>query len=457
MPVDPVTVGLVALLILVLLALFWASNRRNFYRSVQESRRGNYNEQSWYPENTDGRDLGSSARITTGASAFPQPSHFTPTQLSKRSESRTVTPLSRGPSYTSGASRITRPTAGTQSKPCGKYKWIWTDQPSTGRPEFPGRPTPPEDELPIEPPVGPPVEPELPLPVTLNVRAVYIAYADLGSTAALQTAVTTALASGYNLLVLAFWLDPTTGADNYSAAKLWQQLSPTEQRALIAAAHAKGARIIVSLGGSTFHNYDHVAAADYGRAGAEFAVANNLDGVDFDMEGLDLAVTTNILTWLTTATAAARAVLGPTRLITHAPQAPYFSPVERPFFGVYLKFATQTPRPSVDYYLIQYYNQGDTYMTYKTQMIDDSSYHPGTAVAELIAAGLDRRTIVVGRLTQPRDSPDHPETWIDPSTLGKWIQMAAKEINWQTGFSTWQWHSTGDPTSAQFLARVIQA
>ena len=74
-------------------------------------------------------------------------------------------------------------------------------------------------------------------------------------------------------------------------------------------------------------------AATFGTDVASFAVLNTFDGVDFDMENLAAGCIGGTMTgpdtvnWLMVATLAARRVLGSDRLLSHAPQAPYFGRV----------------------------------------------------------------------------------------------------------------------------------
>jgi hypothetical protein len=74
-------------------------------------------------------------------------------------------------------------------------------------------------------------------------------------------------------------------------------------------------------------------ATAYGFNAASFAVAHNLDGVDFDLENLAPNCESGgmtgdqVVAWMVQATTAARAVLGSSGVISHAPQAPYFGAV----------------------------------------------------------------------------------------------------------------------------------
>lgn len=125
-----------------------------------------------------------------------------------------------------------------------------------------------------------------------------------------------------------------------------------------------------------------------------FAQQYGFDGVDFDLENfvspgsqLPRGMTKQqTIQWMVNATAIARTILGDGALIAHAPQTPYFSTPE--FSQGYLDFYLQTPTPSVDLFLCQYYNQGATYLTYASQMINNDNFHPGTAIAQLIQRGI---------------------------------------------------------------------
>ena len=64
-------------------------------------------------------------------------------------------------------------------------------------------------------------------------------------------------------------------------------------------------------------------------------LANNLDGLDLDLENFSPGISypqagllsSQVMTWLTDVSVTARSLLGSGRLLTHAPQAPYFGPV----------------------------------------------------------------------------------------------------------------------------------
>jgi hypothetical protein len=287
-------------------------------------------------------------------------------------------------------------------------------------------------------------------------KAVYVGYSNVSN---IDGIVREATDAGFNLIVLAFYMGPETGTDPYSAAWYWQQLSTDQRKAAMKYANERGARVIVSAGGAGYTSYPANGAAAFGSGAAQFALLHDLDGVDMDFENFTTAFGTpsglnkaQTIQWLTDATAAARELLGVERLITHAPQSPYWN-VE--FAYGYLDWWLSGGNELTTAILMQYYNQGSgAYPTYESQFVSNN-FHPGTAVAQLISAGVAGNKIVVGKLTQPGDGD--PATWIDPATLGTWFQQAATDTrtgNWATGVSTWQWHASGSPTSLQFLSAV---
>lgn len=309
----------------------------------------------------------------------------------------------------------------------------------------------------------PPVS-RLPGDGLVPIKAVYFGYQDLTAYGSFPATLKKAVDFGYNLLVLAFWINPVVGVDPYSAADLWTKLSTAEKESTRAYAHANSAKIIISTGGATFAGYQNTgvySGTSFGTAAANFAQAQGFDGLDFDLENFvyptfttpSLMTKQQTIQWMTDANAAARSILGEGALITHAPQSPYFSTPE--FSQGYLDFYLQTPTPSVDLFLIQYYNQGATYLNYDSQFINNDNFHPGTAVKQLIQRGIPKGKIVVGKLTQPSDGGS--ATWVSPEEIHTWVVRAASDpivSNWNTGISTWQWNTSGQPTSQYFIETI---
>ena len=299
--------------------------------------------------------------------------------------------------------------------------------------------------------------------VDMPVKAVYLGYNNVSD---IKSTITQALDYGYNLIILAFWIDPSTGVDPFSAADYWSKLSPTDQVALSNQALTQKARIIVSAGGSTYSDYSS-PAEDFGSGAATFARDNNLHGVDFDLENLSANGSLPTAQWIVDATVAARNILGVNATITHAPQAPYFG-IEFDYIyrDVYDQLVTSGRADLINYFLIQYYNQGSdpascAYKTYEDQFLDNSC-HPNTTIKDLINPvttthiAIPKEKVVIGKLMQPGDGS--AATWVDPSIIGTWITQAKNDPavqNWNTGISTWQWNTTGSPNAQEWIDDIF--
>src|SRR5205823_826859 len=189
----------------------------------------------------------------------------------------------------------------------------------------------------------------------------------------------------------------------------------------------QSAKILVAAGGSTetpYNNVPDVASngTSYGQAVASFVNSNNLDGADFDLENILAGFTdavvgskANLVTWIDSATTGFAGPSGSSgKILTHAPQAPYF--------GSLSGFASGYNQVNIDvgadinWYNIQYYNQGiSTYNTYQDLFVA-SSNQPGTAVHELNteAQPIPLSKIVVGKLILTSDGGSG---WVSPYSL----------------------------------------
>jgi chitinase len=101
--------------------------------------------------------------------------------------------------------------------------------------------------------------------------------------------------------------------------------------------------------------------------------------------------------WLVDFTKALRAKLPqPKYIITHAPLAPWFS-AEKYKSGAYLTVDKQVGS-MIDWYNLQFYNQGPTEYTTCAGLFDkSSSQYPKTSVFEIAASGVNINKLVVGK------------------------------------------------------------
>ncbi|CAL2106394.1 Glyco_hydro_18 domain-containing protein [Tenacibaculum sp. 190524A02b] len=156
----------------------------------------------------------------------------------------------------------------------------------------------------------------------------------------------------------------------------------------------KNKKCILAAGGANLAPL-HFVAKDFGTELANFAIQYGFDGVDLDIENLTTPPTQEEINWLVEATKAVKKV-NKNLLISHAPQATYFtnnggySLVEKGTGG------------AIDYYNIQYYNQGSwgyqTYSNYDdifTIMYENQVNE--TSIPSIIKQGVPANKLMVGK------------------------------------------------------------
>ena len=85
----------------------------------------------------------------------------------------------------------------------------------------------------------------------------------------------------------------------------------------------------------------------------------------------------------------------------------------------------------IDFYNIRYFNQGDsTYNTAASLFTQSTGWATNTAVNELIARGIDKEKIVVGKAAA---SSHDPAAYMSASDLSNAIDAEYKANGWKTG------------------------
>lgn len=243
--------------------------------------------------------------------------------------------------------------------------------------------------------------------------------------------------TGYNVFALSFWLFSGL-ADQ---AQEWTMLDSATRSSIKASYASAGISLIVSAFGSTeaptSQGADPTATANNLAA---FVKQYDLDGVDVDYEDFNAmnAQDGSAENWLATFTQALRAQLPQGQyIITHAPVAPWFSPIYKS--GAYLK-VHQTVGSLIDWYNVQFYNQGVSEYTTCTGLLDTSSNTwPSSAVFQISAAGVPLNKIVIGK---PATAADASNGYMDPSTLAGCVNTA-KGKGWNAGVMVWQYPDAG--------------
>jgi len=280
---------------------------------------------------------------------------------------------------------------------------------------------------------------------------VYTDYRDIDWSSPWNT-VKSAVDAGYNVILLAFLLS-TTAAD---MAQVWFTAGAAAQLAALRYAHGKGAVLMVSAGGSTDSPWATFAdGTSYGTYVGQWAKQNNLDGVDFDVENFGPGFVAGRLNgdqlaqYLANASIAAKKYV---KFVSHAPQAPYFGPAgpsgsafwpgtSGGYSGVEVKSSG-----AVDFYNVQFYNQGSTcYTTYAglfNSSASDCAVFPGTSVKEIVSYGVPLPKITV---TKYLETSDASNGYVSASVLNGYLSHAATAMGYRSGVSRWAWASSDSP------------
>ncbi|KZP24588.1 glycoside hydrolase family 18 protein [Athelia psychrophila] len=240
--------------------------------------------------------------------------------------------------------------------------------------------------------------------------------------------------AGYNVFALSFWL--LSGAADQ--AEGWTELSADQRSSVVSTYHDAGINIIVSAFGSTDTPTTSGAdPTDTANTLAAWVKQYGLDGVDVDYE--DEAAfnggTGSAEQWLITFFTVLRAALPEGQyIITGAPLAPWFQPNGRWGGGGFL-LVDQKVGSLVDWWNVQFYNQGTTeYTTCAGLFTQSSSSWPQTSLFEIAASGVAQNKLVVGK---PATSADATNGYIDPATLAGCVQTAAA-TGWSGGVMVWE-------------------
>ncbi|EJD48754.1 glycoside hydrolase [Auricularia subglabra TFB-10046 SS5] len=267
-------------------------------------------------------------------------------------------------------------------------------------------------------------------------------YADVGITT--TTWPSAAQLGKWNDFVIAFWLARTNGP--FDTAAVWASFVPETRQFILDQYHAAGKTIRVTLFGSTdFPLQIGANPVTIANEVAAFVKNNQLDGVDIDYEDSPSFENPNGggEQFLITLTTALRQQLPAGQyIISHAPQAPYFTTDGRYPNGAYLTVHRQVGN-LIDFYNVQYYNQGPgLYESCATTLTSSSGSIAGTSVADIIRSGVPASKIVVGK---PGIVPDDANNgFIPPATLGQCISALSPAAK-PGGVMAWQWiHAQAD-------------
>ncbi|NQY65748.1 MAG: hypothetical protein HRT38_19040 [Alteromonadaceae bacterium] len=255
---------------------------------------------------------------------------------------------------------------------------------------------------------------------------------------------------GYTDLLFAFWVDPINGVSGAAEAIV-------KDPNIMVFVKSKGIKCILAAGGASYvpdSSNPETAATNgkaYGTALAAYAIEHKFDGVDLDIENIQ--IDDSSIAWLVQATLAIQKFSYEkdyTLVISHAPQAPYFLRD-----GGYAEVEKQTNN-AIAYYNIQYYNQG----TYSYQEYEDyDSIFPKlyegqvnpTSIVSISKSGVPSDKLLVGK---PITEADVNNTGYVP--LGELCDILEYAINkdvsfggvmgWKVDSDSGDWGETIDNT-----------
>jgi len=238
---------------------------------------------------------------------------------------------------------------------------------------------------------------------------------------------------GFNVFALSFLL--TEGA--FDQAEEWVEIGASTRSSIKSQYEAAGIKLIVSLFGSTdaptSSGADPVATAN---TMAAWVLQYDLDGVDVDYEDFNAinAGDGKAEAWLATFTKQLRTQLPQGQyILTHAPVAPWFSPGK--FGGGAYLTVDKTVGSLIDWYNVQFYNQGTTeYTTCAGLLTQSSSTWPNSALFQIAASGISINKLVIGK---PGNQGDATNGYIAPSTLAGCVEQAKQE-GWDAGVMVWE-------------------
>ncbi|KAJ7091400.1 glycoside hydrolase family 18 protein [Mycena belliarum] len=242
--------------------------------------------------------------------------------------------------------------------------------------------------------------------------------------------------TGYNVFLLSFLL--VEGA--WDKAFEWTSLSADERATVKAQYAAAGIKLMVSAFGSTnvptSANLDPIAVAT---TMGNWVKTYGLDGIDVDYEDFNAfdAGDGKAEAWLISFTTQLRTILPSGQfIITHAPVAPWFVPGNRWRGGGYLKVHSAVGN-LIDWYNIQFYNQGASeYTTCSNLLTASSGTWPNTALFQIAASGVPLSKLVIGKPASVALGPGGG--YMDASTLASCVSQA-KNQGWSGGAMVWEY------------------
>ena len=230
--------------------------------------------------------------------------------------------------------------------------------------------------------------------------------------------------------------DPFNNLTYFDTVKEWQNYSDVQKTTLITKMNKYGITLMVSFGGATSFpqqtgGFKKVFDSKYSNSSilanelVDWMYKNKVYGIDLDIENLPMgwsdAENLKIVNYLGSLSQNIKnkgKELGVYIVVSHAPQTPYYNgPSNRQYYGgqwgyTYNKIE-QLYGAYIDFYNLQYYNQGNIYNDYKSLFIEDGPNSFNAAILQLINADIVNPLyfpipdfkLVVGKPNNPKEVP----------------------------------------------------
>ncbi|EAR98196.1 chitinase-like protein cluster protein (macronuclear) [Tetrahymena thermophila SB210] len=255
------------------------------------------------------------------------------------------------------------------------------------------------------------------------------------------------LNSNYDIIILSFWLSQQGAFDAVKLYETIYQNLGTEQfgcsnsevqKNILDLFHQKQKKLfIAAFGGTDFPTSQN--PLDVANKLSDWIKSNPyIDGVDIDYEDNEAILNGTGVQWLIAFQQQIRFRLGNKYIITHAPQAPYFS---KQYYqgGGYYNLHKQVGN-SIDWYNIQFYNQGDsnTYDSFEKLFVCSGPPFLETSYREIIQINqIPIEKLVLGKPATKQDV--YNTGYVNPYDLGKIIRYAEINLQFQVpAFFIWQ-------------------
>ncbi|KAI0731324.1 glycoside hydrolase family 18 protein [Earliella scabrosa] len=239
---------------------------------------------------------------------------------------------------------------------------------------------------------------------------------------------------GFNVFVLSFLL--ISGARD--KALEWTQLSSADRARIKSEYEAAGISLMVSAFGATDAPTTNGAnPTETANTMAAWVKQYGLDGLDVDYEDFSAMDKSDgsAESWIAAFTKQIRSQLPQGQFIlSHAPVAPWFSVSNLFSAGAYLKI-DETVGDLIDWYNVQFYNQGTNQYTTCDNLLNTSGgAWPQSSLFEIAETGVDLDKLVIGK---PAQLGNANNGYIEPATLATCLSQA-KAKGWHAGVMVWQ-------------------